>query len=365
MGFKDVLERIELMTKGNAKEILDRILNSDDVYAAVKDLNKEISVDLYDLVIDEQEKAILSGDVELATGLNFLQEIIYQEGLGFASSHGLRFDHFQRIVIGLAGGLGAQMGQYALGRRLALKNKAHLEFDTSYFPDHKQRTFRLNRLNTNCNIFEKNSQQNNTPFKVLQTNQDLFGSPAITTKDNLYLYECWTSHKYFQDIRPILTFELTPKDPVSKESQKLLDEIENCNSIGVHIRRGDYVSDPTVTVFHGFCTNDYFNAATEITNTRIKTPCYYVFSDDIEWAKNNFIPSFPTQYINGTGADQDIEDMLMMSKCKHNIISNSSFSWWGAWLNNNPQKIIVAPKQWFKSEEINFSNICPPEWIKI
>jgi len=137
------------------------------------------------------------------------------------------------------------------------------------------------------------------------------------------------------------------------------------NSVSLHIRRGDYLSK-SVEVFEPL-NLDYYYSGIEYFNNTIKEPHYFVFSDDIEWAKSNFVQSSSYTVVDYNGADKGYEDMRLMSLCKHNIIANSSFSWWGAWLNRNPDKNVLAPKKWFssKTSNLNSNDLLPSSWIKI
>ena len=136
-------------------------------------------------------------------------------------------------------------------------------------------------------------------------------------------------------------------------------------SVCIHIRRGDYVEDIITNQFHGVCNLDYYYRSIEYIASKIKNPYFFVFSDDPLWVKQNLILKYPCDYIDQNFGKKDYEDMRVISKCKHNIIANSSFSWWGAWLNINPNKIVIAPKNWFKSKAINTKDLIPESWFKI
>ena len=150
--------------------------------------------------------------------------------------------------------------------------------------------------------------------------------------------------------------------PINKNISEL---ILNSNSVGIHIRRGNYVADAQVNHIHGTCDMDYYNRSIKYISGRITNPHFYIFSDEIEWAKQNFKIEFPMTYVDTNIGfdgenyqdDKNYEDLRLMSQCKHNIIANSSFSWWGAWLNVNPNKIIIAPKNWFADTEKNKQTI--------
>jgi Glycosyl transferase family 11 len=132
----------------------------------------------------------------------------------------------------------------------------------------------------------------------------------------------------------------------------------------LHIRRGDYVQNPKASAVHGTSTLDYYSEAIQLMIGEVGMPHVFIFSDDIDWVKGNLIiPSPHTFVCQNIGADS-YRDMQLMSLCKHNIIANSSFSWWGAWLNPNPEKIVIAPKQWFVNAN-NTVDLLPSTWITL
>ena len=120
----------------------------------------------------------------------------------------------------------------------------------------------------------------------------------------------------------------------------------------------------TTNKFHGVCSLEYYANAIKNVSEKVVNPVFYVFSDDIAWVKENLKIDFPTKYVSD-GILKDYEELMLMSYCKHNIIANSSFSWWGAWLNKNPEKVVVAPKQWFADESVDTSEIIPETWIRL
>jgi hypothetical protein len=124
------------------------------------------------------------------------------------------------------------------------------------------------------------------------------------------------------------------------------------------------VANKNANAHHGTCTLDYYHEAIKIMKEKIKNPYFFIFSDDIPWVKENLKIDGDAFFITGKKI-KDHEEMFLMSRCKHNIIANSSFSWWGAWLNNNPEKIVIAPKRWFNNEKINTSDLVPDNWLRI
>jgi hypothetical protein len=172
----------------------------------------------------------------------------------------------------------------------------------------------------------------------------------------------WQNEKYFVDIREELleTFKIadTPSEPCSS----YMDMIKRKNAVSIHIRRGDYAENPKVKKIHGVLSRDYYTEAIRLIKQQKPEPVFFFFSDDIEWCKLNLPES--GVFVENTS---DLEDLYLMSLCKNNIIANSSFSWWGAWLNEDPEKIVVAPRQWFADTGLNeiASEICPSSWIRL
>lgn len=145
----------------------------------------------------------------------------------------------------------------------------------------------------------------------------------------------------------------------------MIDIIKSCNAVSLHIRRGDYISNATTNTIHGTCNLDYYKRAVEYIKKNSVSPIFFIFSDDIDWVKDNLHLNEKHYYIDWNNADTNYEDMRLMSLCKHNVIANSSFSWWGAWLNNNPKKIVIAPQKWFNDSKLNTFDVIPEKRIKI
>jgi hypothetical protein len=175
----------------------------------------------------------------------------------------------------------------------------------------------------------------------------------------------WQSESFFEnaknEVRNAFIFN---EDLLSAETRKLKTEITASNSVSIHVRRGDYLSAQYANGFAGICTLDYYQKAVEtITEKRQNQVLkFFIFTDDAEWVQQNFNIENAVYVTNNTGVDS-WQDMYLMSCCKDNIIANSSFSWWGAWLNANPIKIVIAPERWWRSFEKD--DVVPHEWIRI
>ena len=175
------------------------------------------------------------------------------------------------------------------------------------------------------------------------------------------------SEKYFIQIKSLLLENFKWLSPASGIKLKLIESIQAVHSVSLHIRRGDFVENKVINSFHGLCDINYYERAISEINNSMKNPTFFIFSDDINWAKKKFgwIPS--VIFIDHNKGKESFWDMRLMSYCKHNIIANSSFSWWGAWLNTNKLKIVIAPKIWFNDSIINLQteDLIPSEWLRI
>lgn len=297
----------------------------------------------------------------------------------------------KKICVRLLGGLGNQMFQYAFARYLSLKNNAELKLDviSGFKEDIHQRKYSLSIFN----IIENFATKDDLPrFKlphtehigikgklvrfinnklpdfnnyVIKENSLTFDPSYIQINQSCYLIGYWQSELYFKPISNIIKDEFTAKCKISEESSYYLTKIANSNSVGIHIRKYSApikkITDKE-KVFHGILTNDYYQKALGYISHRYKNLELYVFSDDINFAKEILKSSLPVKFIS---SGKDYEDFLLLSGCKHQIIANSSFSWWAAWLNRNDDKIVIAPKNWFAKKDINTDFIIPQDWIKI
>lgn len=178
-----------------------------------------------------------------------------------------------------------------------------------------------------------------------------------------YIYGYWQSEKYFIQIKEQILNTFVFKN-IDEKNHQIAIEMQNLNSISIHVRRSDYVGN---AIHDGVCTLEYYRKAIDAILMIIKEARFYVFSDDSRWAQD-FIETLPIQafVIDWNKGEDSYKDMYLMSQCKHNIIANSTFSWWGAWLNKNPQKTVIAPSKWFPNTPSElYKDIIPDKWIKI
>jgi hypothetical protein len=284
------------------------------------------------------------------------------------------------IIIQIKGGLGNQLFQYATARQVSVNQNVALKFDFTYL--HNQqiysntvRYFELDKLNVNANIasereistVKKQRWLNYLLHNVYQERSLRFDKNVFKAGKNCFLSGYFQSEKYFINIRDILLKELTFKEPLLDQYFiKTTETIKNCNSVSLHFRRGDYITNETANKTHGLLPLEYYEKAVKLISEKVKNPFFFVFSDEIEWAKEHFKSEFPVVFVEKSD-DNLHSDFRLMSLCKHNIIANSSYSWWAAWLNQNDNKIIISPQKWFSNEQKNLqtSDLIPEKWLRI
>jgi len=298
------------------------------------------------------------------------------------------------IIVKISGGLGNQLFQYALAKAIEQKRGLEVKLDTSFFNlpagSITPRKFLLDKFNISLKIAkredfhkigvpyptDKTLKENlrRLIFKLIEffkTKQNKkiiidhnlnFNEATLNIPDNRYISGSWTNQKYFINIKNILQKELCPKFTIGSATKKILDNIIKTNSVGIHIRRSDYLK-----YTHKFVilTEKYYDRAVQLIKEKESEPIFFIFSDDITYVKKNYANIFgdTTVYVSGKNIT-DYEEFWLLSKCKHNIIANSTFSWWGAWLNNNSNKMIVAPNQ-YRTDNKDMSGFIPSEWISI
>lgn len=301
------------------------------------------------------------------------------------------------IITRLSGGLGNQMFQYAIGRALSLRKNTELVLDISSFSSIKKgetpRIYLLDNFNILgriateddyrklglSNIKNKNFkaiiqrkifrlQESLRPIskkKFLLERSFTFDKEVLNAPNNCLISGVWQSAKYFEEIKDAIRKEFTlSRSLLSSEISKILNEIESTpQSVSLHIRRGDYIENVATNKKHGVCSAEYYRKATKYILNNFPEARFFIFSDDIEWVKTNFKIPAPVSYASSVHI-KDYVELILMSKCKHNIIANSSFSWWGAWLNSNPNKIVVSPQKWFTSTT-DTKDLIPKSWIRL
>lgn len=289
------------------------------------------------------------------------------------------------VIAKIFGGLGNQLFIYAAARRLALKNNVPLKLDiTSGFKkNYNKRVFQLSHFNINAEIASKiesfdfcmgrqiqyivKKAYAMLPFErrkyIVQSTQLVVQQLLdLRVKGKIFLEGYWQSEEYFTDITNIIREELTFKEKSAGCNKELAEAIAFCPAVSIHVRRGDYVSNAKTRQFHGLCGLDYYCRCIKEIIIRVAKPHFFIFSDDFRWCRDNLKLQHPVTFIEHNRPDEDYEDLRLMSLCKHHIIANSSFSWWGAWLNPDENKIVLAPEKWFAKSTSGAEDIIPDRW---
>ena len=292
------------------------------------------------------------------------------------------------IIVKIIGGLGNQMFQYALGRALAHMNNTELKLDIGEFEKHyKLHRYSLQHLNIDAEIatsdeinrlksgnesrlispllkvfrkiYKKNAVRN-----YVTENKFSFDASILSLGDNAYLDGYWQSEKYFIDIQDIIRQEFRLKTPPDWNNESIIEQIGTVNSVAVHIRRGDYVSDQNANSVHGTASLEYYTKAAKKIMNSTKSPIFFIFSDDPEWVKKNLNLPSSMIFVDHNGPEKNYEDLRLMSLCKHHIIANSTFSWWGTWLAKHKDQKVIAPLRWFNND-VNTNDLIPDRWERI
>jgi hypothetical protein len=289
------------------------------------------------------------------------------------------------------GGLGNQMFQYAAGRALAIRHRTALNLDLSFMQGDQQgntyRAFMLDRLKIVAEIASPSelppleTDQDRSlltsikrglarrfdrrrRWKVLCEFDNRINSSYFSAPDNSYLVGYWQSEEYFKDVSVLIRNELLPPESTGTRNLELAVLIGATNAVSIHVRRGDYVHDPVINAVHGVCSVEYYQRCVEEVAKLVRNPHFFLFSDEPGWARDHLEIPFPLTIIDHNTPDRPVEDLRLMSLCRHNIIANSSFSWWGAWLNSHPGKMVFAPKRWFACKDGIPEGLIPGEWTR-
>lgn len=281
------------------------------------------------------------------------------------------------------GGLGNQMFQYAIGLSVSLKNKVKFEVDLQKMKNYDLRDFSLNKFNISASVCDENISKkfkSNKYKEFIEMAMNRFGwyfggkfyeknefyyDNSVFFIDKVYFKGYWQSFKYFEQIRNVILEEFSLKNDLSNENSNTLEKIKSKKeSVALHIRRGDYISNSKNNKLYNVVGLDYYKKAIEIVNKKIKKPVFFIFSDDIDWVAENLKISGEVFYASSKKINMPEEELILMSKCEHNIIANSTFSWWGAWLNQNPNKNVIAPKRWMSTIEY-LDDLYPKNWIRL
>ena len=289
------------------------------------------------------------------------------------------------ITVNILGGLGNQMFQFAFGYSVSKENNSKIKLEMSGFNAYDKRYYALDLFNVeeNLNLKSKydfllnkiNSKHNSllskasskllrgllrlTNFYYQEREEFVFDQGVFNITKSTYFYGHWQNEKYFKKYRKELLEIFKLKD-IHFQTKEYLQKITESESVSLHVRREDYINS-----IHDTCDVEYYKKAVlEILKIN-KQAHFFIFSDDMHWVKNNldFIDHKTLVLLESDIPDH--EEMYLMSQCKHNIIANSSFSWWGAWLNQNSDKKVIAPKKWFNSSTLDTKDLIPASWVRL
>ena len=192
-----------------------------------------------------------------------------------------------------------------------------------------------------------------------------FDEDFLNLPDHVYIQGFWQSEKYFSGIEDTLRQEFSLRNPTTELFHQMSQAIASTNAVSLHVRRGDMANNSETNRLHGACSLDYYKSAVECISERVNQPHFFIFSDDPVWVEKNLDLKFPVTLVSGSNQFHDYEELHLISLCQHHITANSSFSWWGAWLNRKLDKIVVCPKQWFGdfSHDHDTKNLITEGWI--
>jgi len=291
------------------------------------------------------------------------------------------------IITHVIGGLGNQMFQYAVGRALSLARGVPLRLDTQDFEGYTLHNgFELHRIfNIDAQIANARDVRQVLGWRALSPlRRKLFHKRFVKFRgknlfvdslsnhryhladmpDTCYLMGNWQSERYFVQVADTIRADFSFKVLPSGRNAELVELIGKTTAVSLHVRRGDIASNPASLAVHGLCSLDYYRRAIEYVTANVAKPEFVIFSDDMAWVRENLHVDHPCHYVDHNKGLESYNDMRLMSLCHHHIIANSSFSWWGAWLNPNMDKIVVAPQRWFAAN-YDSSDIVPSSWIQM
>jgi hypothetical protein len=278
------------------------------------------------------------------------------------------------------GGLGNQLFQYATAFQLASWTGSQVFVDPYWFdhprPRETPRRLALVDYALRLHVADARQQRNwrllrtrvarfiepMLPLRVIRERPGGPGANALAAVPGQYLVGYWQNEQYFHEVRESLVRDLVPRQ-LSGQDLACLEHMRRVDSVSLHVRRGDYVTLSSAAAFHGLCSLDYYQRAIAHIEQHVPTPAFFVFSDDPGWAKEHLQCSHPMHFVTHNLETPD-RDLHLMSQCKHHIIANSSFSWWGAWLGEPQTRIVIAPRVWFPHDP-DAHGLVPARWTRL
>lgn len=291
----------------------------------------------------------------------------------------------KRVVVRIVGGLGNQMFQYAAGLGLAMHHGAKLELDLSAFSNYTTWPYQLDRLCVPQDITCEQSQEplgrrrfltrlRSRAFRKMESKANYYREPHFHFDESFFklndkemrIFGYFQSPSYFENCSDMLLKYFQPATPLGAIAQKWADRIDAANcSVSLHVRRGDYVTNLNAAAVHNAIGEGYYKRAIALMRRIFGDVQFFIFSDDSAFVEQMF-GDLPRACIVRTDPARSWEDMFLMARCRHHIIANSSYSWWGAWLNASPDKLVIAPGRWFTRQRLSTTNVMdifPEGWI--
>jgi hypothetical protein len=293
------------------------------------------------------------------------------------------------IIVNITSGLGNQLFQYATAKALAQRNNDSLKLDLSYYSNFKDRKFSLFHYlvfediatleeisqlkgvyKTNLILklqrhFSKKGIEFYNQYHAVERPFISFEKDVLKLKGNIYLDGYWHNEKYFEDIKSVIQSNIQLKEKLSPYYCKIQKLIQKTNSVSIHIRRGDYLENNSFVI----CPLQYYDSAIKTISEKTCNPFFFIFSDDIDWAITHIKINSKFIFIRSNENSLEHVELILMSQCKHNIITNSTFSWWGAWLNINESKIIIRPTRYYNNKKaqrnLELGQFFPSSWIAL
>lgn len=278
------------------------------------------------------------------------------------------------IIADIFGGLGNQMFQYATAYRLALNMNTELVLNTSALKYDTKRSFGLKPFWINNQVIDFDIQEASRlkkyvygiPTKTIRYKEQeefVYDPNLILLKGHYHISGYWQNPAYFEDIREVISSVFSLRS-MSLDFVKTRLAIREMPSLSLHVRRGDFIENPSINSIHDVCDIHYYINAIETFRQLFGTDQHslFVFSDDPYWCRQHFAHYKNVHFVKSL---TDAEELILMSECHHNITANSTFSWWGAWLNKNPDKIVITPETWLKNCDLKYQNLLPEGWVKL
>ncbi len=278
-----------------------------------------------------------------------------------------------RVIVRLSGGLGNQLFQYAMARRLSLKHGAVLELDCGAFESDTKRRFELHAFAYPSQLVIRSIQMETRglfrrrwaePLETIREKHFHFDADAFSAPlhKSVHVTGYWQTEKYFKDVESHIRQDLAFVEVPDDANQRMLDKITSSRAISVHFRRGDYVSEKHTADYHGVPPEAYYSRAIAWIAERVSGSECFIFSDDPHWIKQHVNIQLPMTVVDINSPLKPAADLRLMAACRHHVLANSTFSWWGAWLNPRTDKLVVAPNRWFLGAPSDPKDLLPAGW---